>query len=116
VARAQVEIASGESDDFAKSVDVLVRRVSTGADRDLQWDQRVGLAVVLAQAERVDLARPMLKECLAQIDEQKLRSLSMTLLFRLQVLRKALHLEITEPSLRVLSLDLLPADLRSRVE
>jgi hypothetical protein len=116
LARAQVQFAAGESDDFEKSVDLLVRRIAGGADKDLQWDQRVGLAVVLVQAHRVDLARPRLQQCLAEIDEQKLRSLSTVLLYRLQVLRKALNMEISDPRLRALSLELLPADLRGRVE
>ena len=116
VARAQVEVACGEGDDFAKSADLLVRRIATGADRDLQWDQRVGLAIVLVQAHRLDLALPRLKACLAEIDEEKLRATSTILLYRLQVLRKALKLEISDPALRSLSLDLLPPDLRSRVE
>jgi hypothetical protein len=32
------------------------------------------------------------------------------------VLRKALNLEISDPALRALSLELLPPDLRSRIE
>jgi hypothetical protein len=116
LARAQVQTATGETDDFAKSVDLLVRRIAGGADRDLQWDQRIGLAVVLAQAHRIDLARPRLQQCLAEVDEAKLRALSTILLYRLQILRKALGLEIADPALRSLSLDLLPPDLRSHVE
>lgn len=116
VARAQVQLAAGEADAFAKSADVIVRRIAGGADRDLQWDQRIGLAVVLAQAHRVDLARPRLEECLAELDADKLRLLSTTLLYRLQVLRKALNLNISDPTLRALSRQLLPPDLRLRVE
>jgi hypothetical protein len=116
VARAQVQIAAGESDEFAKSIDLIVRRIAGGADRDLQWDQRIGLAVVLAQAHRVDLARPRLQQCLAEIDGEKLRSLSTVLLYRLQVLRKALNLQISDPIFRDLSIELLPPDLRAGVE
>jgi hypothetical protein len=116
VARAQVQLVTAESDEFAKSVEVIVRRSAGGADRDLQWDQRVGLAVVLAQAHRGDLARPRLEQCLAELDGEKLRSLSTVLLYRLQVLRKALNLEISDPALRALSIELLPPDLRGRVE
>jgi hypothetical protein len=116
LARAEVQFATGDSDDFAKMVEILVRRIAGGADKDLQWDQRVALAVVLVQAHRVDLARPRLQQCLAEIDEAKLRSLSTVLLYRLQVLRKALGLDIADPKLRLLSLELLPPDLRGRVE
>jgi hypothetical protein len=116
VARAQVEEGCHEDEEFAASADLLVRRISGGADRDLQWDQRVGLAVVLVQAHHVDLARPRLQECIAGLNEKELRSLSTILLYRFQVLRKALNLEIPDPSLRALSLQLLPPDLRARVE
>ena len=116
LARAQVQTATSDNDEFAKTVDQLIRRISAGADSDLQWDQRVGLAIVLAQAHHVELARPQLKLCLGAIDAEKLRSLSTTLLYRFQVLSKALNLGITDPSLRALSLDLLPPDLRARVQ
>jgi hypothetical protein len=72
--------------------------------------------VVLAQAHHVDLARPRLRQCIAELDAEKLRSLSTILLYRFQVLRRALNLGIPDPSLGALSLDLLPPDLRSRVE
>jgi hypothetical protein len=116
VARSEVEAAAGDSDEFGKSIDLIVRRIASGADRDLQWDQRVALAVVLVQAHRADIARPRFQQCLAEIDEEKLRSLSTILLYRLQVLRKALNLEISDPALRALSLELLPSDLRARAE
>jgi hypothetical protein len=116
LARAQVETACGENEAFAESADLLVRRISGGADRDLQWDQRIGLAVVLVQSHHMDLARPRLKQCIAELDADKLRSLSTNLLFRFQILRRALNMEIVDPSLRALSLDLLPPDLRSRLK
>ena len=116
LARAQIQTATGETDEFAKSVDLIVRRIAGGADRDLQWDQRIGLAVVLVQAHRADLARPRLQQCLSEIDGEKLRSLSTTLLYRLRILLRALNLEISDPSLRALSIEMLPPDLRGRVE
>jgi len=116
MARVQVEAARGENEEFAESVGLLVRRVSGGSDGELPWDQRVGLAVELAQVHHVDLARPRLRQCIAELDGEKLRSLSTVLLYRFQVLRRALNLDIPDPSLRALSYDLLPPDLRSRVE
>ena len=116
VARAQVETACGESDQFAETVGLLLRRISGGDDRDLQWDQRVGLAVVLAQAHHLDLAIPQLRRCIAELDDAKLRSLSTILLYRFHILRRALKLEISDPSLRALSFDLLPPDLRDKVD
>ena len=116
IARAQVETACGENDQFAETVGLLLRRLSGAEDRDLQWDQRVGLAVVLAQAHHLDLAIPQLRRCIAELDDAKLRSLSTVLLYRFHILRRALKLEIPDPSLRALSLDLLPADLRDQVD
>ncbi|HXQ80610.1 MAG TPA: hypothetical protein VN775_04805 [Opitutaceae bacterium] len=116
LARVQVATACGDNDESADTVGLLERRISGGADRDLPWDQRVALAVVLVQAHHADLARPRLRQCIAELDEEKLRSLSTILLYRLHVLRKALKLDISDPSLKALSLNLLPPDLRSRVE
>jgi len=115
LARAQVAMAEGDSDEFSRTFDVLLRRISGGSDRALPWDQRVGLAVVLAQAHHIDLARARLRECLDEVDEGKLRSLSTNLLFRLQEARWVLGLEIADPRLQEIALDLLPPDLRSRL-
>jgi len=115
LARAEVAVAEGESDEFARTVEVLLRRISAGSDRALPWDQRVGLAVVLAQAHHADLARTRLRQCLDEVDEGKLRSLSTNLLFRLQEARWVLGLEIADPRLQEMALDLLPPDLRSRL-
>jgi hypothetical protein len=116
LARAQVENATADNDGFAATADQLVRRISGGGDSDLEWDQRVGLAVVLAQAHHIDLARTRLKACIDDVDEKKLRSMSTILLYRFQVLRRALKLDIANPDLRKLSYELLPTDLRSRAQ
>jgi hypothetical protein len=116
VARAQVENATGDADAFANSVDALVRRIGAGADKDLGWDQRLTLCVLLVQSRHTDLALPRLRQCLSETDEAKLRSLTTVLLYRLQVMRKAFGLEFPSQSLHSLSLELLPPDLRGRVE
>jgi hypothetical protein len=86
-----------ERRDCAKSVDLLVRRIAGRPTGDLQWDQRVGLAIVLAQAHRVDLARPSAcgTRASAEIDDEKscVRSAPFSFI-RFQVLRRALNLEI----------------------
>jgi len=116
LARAQVAIAEGDTDGFGRSVDVLLRRITGGADRALPWDQRVGLAIVLAQAHRADLARVRLRQCVEEVDEEKLRSLSTNLLYSLQEARAVLGVEITDPRMQETALDLLPSDLRARLE
>jgi hypothetical protein len=64
----------------------------------------------------MDLAQSRLRKCIDEIDDGKLRSLSTILLYRFHVLRRAFDLDIRDPAMRALSLDLLPPDLRSRVD
>jgi hypothetical protein len=116
VARAQVQIARGESDAFAHTVDSLLPRLSGEEERTLAWDRRVRLAVVLAQGKHLDRARAELRRCLAEADGAKLRSLTTGSLYHLQVLGKVLGMEIADPRLRQLALDLLPPDLRNRFD
>jgi hypothetical protein len=115
VARAQFEVARGEMDAFAKSVEQLKNRLSNKADRSLPWDRRVSLAIILMRGKQPDLAREQTRRCLADVDEEKLRSLSTGSLYRLQVLGKAFGLSIDDLRLRALALDLLSEDLRSRL-
>lgn len=115
VARAQVELARGDTAAFGRTVELLRSRVAGGADRVMLWDRRVSLAVVLARAKQGDLARQQMQRCLADLDEPKLRSLTTGSLYRLQVLKKAFGLEIADSQLRRLALDLLPADWRGRL-
>lgn len=116
VARAQVEIARGDAAGFARTVELLQRRLSGGADRVLPWDRRVSLAVVLARGKHMDLARDQVRRCLAEVDEAKLRWLTTGSLYHLQVLCKAFGVTIADQRLRELALDLLPGDLRSRLQ
>jgi hypothetical protein len=115
VARAQVDIARGDTAGFAGTVELLQRRLSSGADRVMPWDRRVSLAVVLARSKHMDLARDQVRRCLAEVDEAKLRGLNTGSLYRLQVLCKAFGVAIADQRLRELALDLLPGDLRSRL-
>ena len=114
-ARAQVEVARGDTAGFASTVELLQRRLSSGADRVMPWDRRVSLAVVLARGKHMDLARDQVRRCLAEVDEAKLRWLTTGSLYRLQVLGKAFDMAIADQRLRGLALDLLPGDLRSRL-
>ncbi|HVZ64657.1 MAG TPA: hypothetical protein VG936_08815 [Lacunisphaera sp.] len=114
-ARAQVQLAHDDGAGFKDSVDLLVARVSDGADRFMPWDRRVSLAIVLAQGNRLELARVQVQRCLAEVSEQKLRRLTPGSLYRLLVLARAFNLELNEPQLRALALDLVPAELRSKI-
>ncbi|HUJ43133.1 MAG TPA: hypothetical protein VLW52_05955 [Opitutaceae bacterium] len=114
-ARAQVESARSDAANLAQSVDLLLARLSTGADRYLPWDRRVSLAIVLARADRLELAREQVHRCLAALDEKKARSLSIGSLFNLLVLSRDFRDPITDPQLRASTLDLLPSELRDRL-
>jgi tetratricopeptide (TPR) repeat protein len=115
VARAEVEFAQNDQAAFAQSVERLLPRMTGLNDRQLPWDRRVSLAVALAQAKRMDLARAQVQRCLEKIDAAKLRSLSTGSLYRLQVLGRTFNLPIADPQLHALARDLLPPDLRQRL-
>ncbi|HXP60142.1 MAG TPA: hypothetical protein VN829_06595 [Dongiaceae bacterium] len=113
-ARAHVQFARGDTAAAAKTVESLVVRLSNGGDRYLPWDRRVSLAIVAAEADRIELSRDQARRCFGDVNEARLRSLSTGSLFGLLVLGRSFGLEIADPRLRGLSLDLLPGDLRSR--
>ncbi|HEY5227922.1 MAG TPA: hypothetical protein VIJ19_05240, partial [Opitutaceae bacterium] len=114
-ARAQVQGATGDSSGAAATLKSLLARLGSGGDRYLPWDRRVSVAIVLVQAGRVDLAREQVRRCIAEVSEEKLRSLSTASLYALLVLGHSLGFEIEDPRLRALAPELLPADLRSRI-
>jgi hypothetical protein len=112
-ARAQVESARGDSDGLNQVLDSLQSRLSGGGDRFLPWDRRVSLAIVLARANRMDLAREQVRRCLAQINENKVRSLSTGSLYNLLRLARRFGFEIGDRHLRATALDLLPLAVRA---
>lgn len=114
-ARMMVAGARGDSAAAAEILNVLLARLASGADRYVPWDRRISLAIVLAQAGRVDLARGQASQCLAAADEARLRTLSTGALYNLLVLGRAFGLEIADPHARAVALDLLPDDLRGRL-
>lgn len=114
VARAEVALARHDAPGFGEAVDVLLQMIEDGATDDLPWDQRVGLASVLAFARRPDLARDAAQRCLDEMDEAAVRSLSPASLNRFVGLLARQNLEIADPRLRRLARDLLPRELRDR--
>lgn len=114
-AEAQVQTARGDTEASAQTLASLLARLSSGGDRYLAWDRRVSVAVVLARAERFDLARDQVRRCVAEANEARLRSLSAASLYDLLVLAHSFHIEFADARLRDLALDLLPGDLRNRI-
>ena len=115
-ALAQVQFASGDTEGFEQTSALLLKRLPGGGDRYLPWDRRVSLAIVLARAKRADLARLQVQQCLVGLDEKKLGSLSTGSLYNLLGLARSYGLEITDSSVRTWGLQLLPADMRARLQ
>jgi len=113
--RAQVQRARGDATGMTQTLPSLLARLANGGDRFLPWDRRVSLAVVLAQEDQIELARQQVRRCLTELNEKRLRSLTTGSLYKLQVLTRAFDLPIADRRLRQLALDLLPAELRSRL-
>lgn len=113
--RAEIESAGGNKKEYDRIFESMLRRLAGKADRALPWDRRVSLAVVLAMHQRPDLARIQTRRCIAEATDARLRSLSATSLYRLQVLGKAYGMPISDPHLRQLALDLLPSDFRNHL-
>jgi hypothetical protein len=112
VARAQLEIALQDGPAFTAVFEPLVSRLAGGADRNLNWERRVSLAVVLAKGQRPDLARAQLQHCLAEANEARLRSLTSNELFYLLALAKNLGLQFSDPRLQEFARQLLPVELQ----
>ena len=110
-------IAATTNDATALAVarEKLFAAVEKPERRRLVWDRRVSLAIALAQQKRPDLAKPQIEKCLAEIDADKLRSLTTVSLYRFNLLCKLFGTEISDPGLRTLSRTLLRADLRARL-
>ena len=115
-ALAQVQFASGDTAGFEQTSALIFKRLPGGGDRYLPWDRRVSLAIVLARAKRADLARLQVQQCLVGLDEKKLGSLSTGSLYNLLGLARAYGLEIADSSVRAWGLQLLPADMRARMQ
>ncbi|HEY4301575.1 MAG TPA: hypothetical protein VGM73_11915 [Candidatus Didemnitutus sp.] len=114
VARAEVDSARGDEEEFAKSLKVLEARLAAKYPAVLPWDLRVGLAVVLARAKKEQLAREQVAVCLATADKEKLRELSPGSLYRLLVLSRAFGNRV-DPKLHEFALTLVPTELRDRL-
>lgn len=115
VTRAEIEMATNDETGLSGSMKVLLPMLKNGADRSLNWDQRVALTVVLARAKQTDLARAQVKRCVEEVTESDLRMLPTGALYRLQVLSKAYATPIADVRLREIARALLPSELRGRL-
>jgi hypothetical protein len=115
VARAHVLNAQADVGGAQQIIEALLPRLLSGADRVLPWDRRVSLAVALAQAGQLEQASRQVRRCMAEVNAQKLRELSTGSLYQLLVLSSAVGANFSDPLLRGLALELLPAELRTKL-
>lgn len=109
-ARAQVAGALGQMDEFAKIVDSIRGRLGQRAGVGMTWDRRVSLAIVLARAARLDLAKVQFEACIKSADEVSLRLLTSASLSRFFLLEKTFGIEIKDTRLQGVAFNLLSRD------
>lgn len=112
LAQVQVAMTLGDREKFLEMVKTLETNLTENGDETLTWDRRVNLAIILANAERKEPAREQLRRCLAEVDEAHLRTLSTTVLYRMQLLMRLLGEKFRDPRLAVLARRLLPPEMR----
>lgn len=115
VSLAEIELLREDQTGFAAALQTVETALAGGADRYLPWDRRIALATVLARGNRDDLARAQLALCVERVSEDGLRRLSTRSLFRFLALSRNYGLAIEDPSLRELSLRLVPPESRARL-
>lgn len=113
VARMETAISTGDQEGARAAFDVLEAQLASGTPQALPWDRRVSLAIVLGTAKRFDQARTQLEQCLGEIDDTRLRTLTTDSLYRFLTLTKALGLKIEDPQLAELASQLLPPEMRA---
>lgn len=116
IARAQVALARTDGPGLSAAMAALLPAIADGKDEDLTWERRANLALVLAQVKRPDLAKGQVRFCLGEADADRLRSLTTVSLYRLLVLSRAYGFSFTDQKLHGVALDLLPDELRLRLQ
>ncbi len=112
VARALVAQAADDPVAFQAALGDIRTFLTRGDDKSLPWDRRVSLAIALAEGKQFDLAREQVRQCLATVNEARLRSLTTVSLYRLEMMSRGFRLAVNDPGLQTLAQRLLPAELR----
>jgi hypothetical protein len=94
----------------------LLPAISDGRDEDLSWERRAHLAFVLSQVKRTELARAQVEFCMQEADQERLRQLGPTALYRLLAQARAYRVNFSEPQLGPYALDLLPPEFRAELQ
>jgi hypothetical protein len=115
VARAQVAAAVHDDAELARDLRVLQSRLALRVQPLVSWNRRVDLAVVLARAKAIVLAKKELTLCVNGSDDDRIRSLSPGSVYRLLVLSRGLEVAMP-PAEYALALSLVPPALRVRLQ
>ena len=115
VARALATQAAGDAPAFGRALNDVETGLGRGDDQTLPWDRGVSLAIALVEGRRFDQAREQARRILAEATEPRIRSLTTVSLHRLLVMSRGFGLEISDPRLRELAQNLLPAELRNHL-
>lgn len=115
IAKARTDLVRRDQAAFRQTIETISASLQEGVDDLLPWDRRVSLCLVLATANRLELAREQVERCLYEISETDLRTLSEGTLFRFLFLCKTLELEIEDAQLREFAHSLVPAAVREQL-
>lgn len=106
-----LEGKSREADRFGATLSRIIAQLP-GAAAGLDLEDRIRLAFVLAAGRRTNLAKDQLERCMAQLDEHRLRQLTIGSLRNFLVLSERLDMPISDAKLRRLAITLLPPFMR----
>lgn len=115
-AGAKVEAALGRSAAFNETVELILPLLEAMADRNLAWDRRVTLAVVLFSAKQAEPARQQLRRCLREVTLNRLQLLGPQSHLQLHLLARRLGEAFPSREIEEQSLSLLPPQTRARLQ
>ena len=101
---------SGNADRFSTTLQRIIAILPQA--HDLELEDRIRLAFVLAAGERLELAEEQVRQCLTELDDRRLRRLTSGTLRDFLALTEKLGMKIADPQLRALALELLPPVMR----
>lgn len=110
---ASIDVALRDGADLEKSLETLVPMLSRRAARDLPVDRRIGIATVLLQTRKTDLAREQLALCFNGLNADTLRTLNLGSIVELLTLSQSLQAPFPSRELEKVALRLIPPGVRT---
>lgn len=109
---AHLQAESGEAARFASTLQQVIAGLPEAGD--LELEDRIRLALVLAAGGRTDRAGEQVRQCIAGLDGRQLRRLTPDTLRDFLILAERLDVRMVDPQLRRLAVELLPPVMRGR--